>query len=66
MRMDIERIRALYPRLSDEELETARENLVKFAAFVWEECERRAGRDRLFDKGNAPPYDQGKVDSQQT
>jgi len=37
--MNIERLRALYPNLSDSELEIAKHNLEQFVAFVAEKCE---------------------------
>jgi hypothetical protein len=37
--MSIERLRALYPNLSDSELEIAKHNLEQFVAFVADKCE---------------------------
>ena len=45
----IDRLRALYPNLSDEELRTAKENLDRYLEFVWgvfEESERDFDKDK--------------------
>ncbi len=42
--MDTERLRALYPNLSESELETAKHNLEQFVAFVAEIYERREAK----------------------
>ena len=43
-RMNTERLRSLYPKLSESELEAARHNLEEFVSFVAEMCELRAAK----------------------
>ena len=42
--MKAERLHALYPDLSDSELETAKHNLEEFVAFIAEICETREAK----------------------
>jgi hypothetical protein len=61
--MQNEELRALYPKLSEAELEEARENLRAYLTLAWEIWEAHPER---FDAVHPEPYDQGKVDSPQT
>jgi hypothetical protein len=42
--MNTDRLRTLYPDLSDSELETAKHNLEQFVAFIAEMCELREAK----------------------
>jgi hypothetical protein len=42
--METQRLHALYPDLSDTELETAKHNLEEFVAFIAEICEAREAK----------------------
>ena len=59
--MKAERLHALYPDLSDSELETAKHNLEEFVAFIAEICEAREAKAEQesethnFDSGEIAP-----------
>jgi hypothetical protein len=71
MNEDIATLKALYPNLSPEELELAKENVDRYLSLAWEifEDSRLAARcephPSSLDSNLAVPS-KGKVDSQQT
>jgi hypothetical protein len=62
-RMKSDELATLYPNLSPDELERARENLRQYLLLAWEIWETHEKRSAHFDGSEPPLYDQGKVDS---
>ena len=59
--MNIERLRALYPNLSENELEMAKQNLERFVAFIAEICEIQEEQSRQQPDESALPFDRDLV-----
>jgi len=61
--MKSDKLAALYPNLSPDDLEAAREHLRQYLLLAWEIWEAHEKRSVPFDGGKSALYDQGKVDS---
>jgi hypothetical protein len=68
--MKSDELAALYPRLSPDEREAAREHLRQYLLLAWEiwETHEKNAQPTVapFDPKQPPLYDQGKVDSPKT